>query len=129
SPGGEQLVNLPTWLWLGRGWSTETSTAAVPGVSVTVTATPETVRWNMGDGTIVSCAGAGSPSAAVCTHTYRRSSATQPGAAYPALATVVWRARWAVTGASGGGDLGTIERTTAFDVRVAERQTVNHPPH
>ena len=39
--------------------------------------------------------------------------------------TVRWQASWTVAGAAGGGDLGEIERTTDFSVRVGEVQAIN----
>ncbi len=135
SPGGEQLVNLPTWLWLDQAsWAQHEATAAVPGLSVTVTAVPELTVWTMGDGSAVTCVGPGvsfdpNSSAAAqvsnCLHIYTRSSARQPDNAFEASVTVRWRLAWTVAGGAGGGDLGTIDRTTGFVVPVAEIQTVN----
>ena len=136
SPELDQIVNLPTWLWLDAGWRTLTSTASVPGVSVTVRAAPEVAIWTMGDGAQVVCDGPGTPynfalppngQSSNCTHTYPRSSASQPDARYRASVTVQWRASWSVSGFAGGGDLGTIDRTTAFSVRVGEVQALNTP--
>ncbi len=61
NPGGDQLVNLPTWMWLTSGWESMSATASVPGVSVTAVATPTSVTWSMGDGVTVTCTGAGTP--------------------------------------------------------------------
>jgi hypothetical protein len=57
-----QLVNLPTWLWINPAeWVPESKTATVPGESVTATATPVSVTWHPGDGSTVTCRGAGTP--------------------------------------------------------------------
>ena len=110
--------------------------ATVPGVSVTVVARPEAVIWSLGDGTVVTCDGPGLafdstiPATAqtpTCSHTFTRSSASRPGSAFEASVTVRWRASWTVTGAAGGGDLGVIERTAAFPIRVGEVQAINTP--
>lgn len=134
SPADQQLVNLPAWLWIEpSGWRTRSASASVPGVVVTVAASPETAIWSMGDGTSLSC-GSGTPydpslpvsdQSTDCSHIYLRSSAHQPGLAYDAAVTIRWRLSWTVTGAAGGGSLGTIDRTTSFSVPVAEIQTVN----
>lgn len=133
SPAGDQIVNLPSWLWVG-GWEPERSSVSVPGITVTVTAHPESVFWSMGDGTTVVCNGAGTPydpnrpeaeQTPTCTHTFRRSSASQPGLTYPLAVTVRWRASWDVSGFPGGGALGTIDRTTTVAVRVGEVQSIN----
>jgi hypothetical protein len=137
SPAGDQVVNLATWLWIDpTGWTQRTSTVAVPGESVTVFARPEAVIWSLGDGTVITCDGPGVafdptiPAAAqtpTCSHTFTRSSASRPGSAFEASVTVRWRASWTVTGAAGGGDLGVIERTAAFPIRVGEVQAINTP--
>ena len=132
SPVGEQLVNVPTWLWLAGQWAPVTATAAVPGVSVTARATPTSVVWRMGDGAQVVCRGPGTPfppgadPAAVspdCGYTYRHSSAAQPGQAYPVTATVTWTVTWA--GAGQAGTFPGLTTTGAAAFPVAESQAVN----
>ena len=56
-----QLTNLPTWLWISPAeWVPESKTATVvPGESVT--ATPVSVTCHPGDGSTVTCQGAGTP--------------------------------------------------------------------
>jgi hypothetical protein len=55
-----QPTNLPTWLWIDPAeWVPESKTATVPGESVTATATPVSVTWHPGDGSTVTCQGAG----------------------------------------------------------------------
>ncbi len=134
SPSGDQIVNLPTWLWLGGPWAPLSSTVSVPGVSVTALAVPEQVVWTMGDGGQVVCDGPGTPynaeiaaaaQAPTCAYTYTNSSATQPELHYQAAVTVRWHATWSASGIAGGGDLGTIERTNTFTVRVGEVQALN----
>lgn len=134
SPVGDQIVNLPTWMWLTSGWSSENSSVAVPGIAVTVNADPVSATWSMGDGSLVVCDGPGTPydpaapssaQAPTCIHTYTRSSASQSDHVYPVSVTVRWHATWDVSGFPGGGDLGTIDRTTTFSVRVGEVQAVN----
>jgi len=134
NPAGDQIVNLPSWLWLAGPWAPLSSTVSVPGVRVTAVAVPEQVVWTMGDGGQVVCDGPGvaynsatpaglqSPS---CAYTYANSSAAQPDLRYQAAVTVRWQASWSASGVAGGGDLGTIERTTPFTVRVGEVQALN----
>lgn len=133
SPPGEQLVNLPTWLWLDRGnWERVSATASVPGVSVTAVARPTKVVWRLGDGSSVTCSGPGTPYTAVtdskkpspnCGHTYRASSAGQPGNAYAVSATIHWSVSW-----SGAGESGTfpgLTTTSQAALRVAESHALN----
>jgi hypothetical protein len=111
--GSQQLVRLPTWLWVDpAGWQPQHATASVPGVSVTANAAPTTVTWTLGDGTSLTCRGPGTvyhtgtdPTAASpdCGHTYTHTSTGQPGGAFTVTATVTWAITWA-----GGGQTGTL---------------------
>lgn len=129
SPSGDQIVNLPSWLWIPN-WSELTGTATVGGVTVQVTARPSSARWSFGDGTASACA-PGIPwsptanAARACTHVWTRSSAAQPSENYRLSATVTWSAAFSVTGGAGGGALPSLTRTTTIPVRVAEVQAVN----
>lgn len=129
----DQLVNLATWLWVDDGWQPLSATASVPGVSVTVTATPTSVAWAMGAGDVVVCDGPGTPydagrreeeQSTDCSYTYRQSSAGQPGQRYPVTTTQTWSVSWSASGIAGGGDLGTVSRSMDFSLRVAEGQAL-----
>lgn len=133
NPVGEQLVNLPTWLWLSNGWAPTSATASVPGVSVTAVATPTSVSWSMGDGSTVACAGSGTPfrvgsdpkaASPDCGYTYRASSASQAGQAFPVSATVHWTVTW--SGAGQGGAFPDMTTTSDAAFRVAESQALNN---
>jgi len=132
NPVGEQLVNLPTWLWLSGGWAPMSATASVADVSVTAVATPRSVSWSMGDGTTLTCTGPGTPfrpssdprsASPDCGHTYRSSSASHIGQAFVVSATVHWTVRWSGAGQSGVFPDLTTTSTTAL--RVAEVQALN----
>ncbi|MEA3075287.1 MAG: hypothetical protein QOF60_195 [Actinomycetota bacterium] len=129
-PDKTQLVNLRTWLSVGGGWQPLSSTAAVQGVSVTVTAEPTRVVWDMGTGDQVICTGPGAvfsnegeadPSSS-CTYRWRRSSASQPDGVFHVTATVEWQVSWTVTGAPGGGPLAPVEQSATVPLRVGEAQ-------
>ncbi|MHB8451693.1 MAG: hypothetical protein ACYDAQ_14805 [Mycobacteriales bacterium] len=134
APGADQLVNLPTWVWLAS-WAPVSASATVPGESVTATARPTSATWTFGDGSRVVCRGPGTPYTAAdspnapsptCGHTYTTSSAGEPGGAYPVQVTVSWSISWV-----GGGRRGTepaIQTSTATRFRVAESQAVNTTP-
>ncbi len=128
SPAGFQVVRVPTWMWIAPvQWDPVRATAQVPGVSVTATATPTSVQWDLGDGTQVTCAGPGTPwrpgdnpaaASPDCGHVFLRPSADQPGGAYAVTARVHWRVDWA-----GGGQQGVfpdLSSTTTSQVRVDE---------
>ena len=133
STGADQLVGLPTWLWLEEGdWHSIAATAAVPGESVTATATPISVTWSLGDGTTIVCQGPGTRYTAAdppnapsptCGHTYTTSSAGRPDNAFTVTATVSWTVAWA-----GGGQTGTVpdlNNTATTALRVADVEALN----
>ena len=125
-----QLANLPTWLWINPAeWAPESKTATVPGESVTATATPVSVTWHPGDGSTVTCWGAGTPytsadNPAAASPTYTASSAGQPGGAFRATATITWDITWRGAGGA-GGVLAPLFTTAAAAFRVAESQALD----
>ncbi len=128
-----QMVGIDTWMWIDpASWRPRTATAAIagigggPGLSVTATATPRSVLWDMGDGTVVTCDGPGTPyddavpeaqQSTDCRHTY------QVHGSYVARATVTWSIAWTASDGD-GGTLADASRTTQFPMTVAERQAV-----
>ncbi len=131
SASGRLVVQVPTWLWVDQGWwTTYEATASAGRVSSTVTATPVATEWNLGDGHRVSCRGPGvawrpgrTDSPGACTHTYRRTSAGQPGGTFTIEATVTFDVSWSSTVAAGGA-LPAISRSSTVDVEVGEVQAI-----
>lgn len=134
-PPDKVLVNAAMWLSIDSAeWNTYSATATAGGVTSTVTAAPERVVWDMGDGQQVTCAGPGTAYDSSrdyfgqhpeCGYVYRRSSAGYPGDVVSVTATIYFQVTWSASGAPGGGDLGTVSRTSApLPVRVNEIQTV-----
>jgi hypothetical protein len=134
--GRDQLVNLPTWLWVdASSWGRRTATASVPGLSVTVIATPSTVTWRPGDGTVRVCRGPGtaydpaqtaSTQRTACSYTYRLSSLGEPAGRYHMTATITWEVAWTAAGAIGAsGTLPPMARSAATELRVIEAETLN----
>ncbi len=130
----EQLVELPTWLWVSRAsWGTRTATASIPTLSVTVTAVPVAVTWTMGDGGRVACDGQGTPFDPAhptrqpsCAYAYRRSSAGQPAGRFTVTATTTWNITWTASGSvTGGGTLPPLARSAQTTLAVAEVQAIN----
>jgi hypothetical protein len=130
-----QLVGLATWWWISDGvWRARSASVSVPGVTVTAVGRPVASVWGTGDGGEVSCEGPGRPypggggvevAGPDCGHTYRQSSAGQPGGAYPVTATISWQVSWSGGGMS--GTLGPLFSTTTVQVPVAEVQAVIVP--
>lgn len=134
SPKAEinQVTQLATWMWV-TNWAPDSATASVPGVSATVTASPRSVTWDMGNGDQVVCDGPGTPydferpaegQSSDCSYTYRHSSTTQPGGVYQVSATMSYDVSWSAAGAAGGGSLPAVAQTTTLPVRVIEIQVV-----
>lgn len=125
-----QLTGLPVWMWLEPGsWAPISSTVSAGPVTITATATPQRVLWTMGDGSTVTCAGPGTPfpehpnsdgttPSPTCGHTFHRTSEVEPGGAFHATATIVWRVDW--TGFGPGGTFPDVESSIGFPVRVIE---------
>jgi len=130
-PGAEQLVGLPTWLWVSNPWGPSTASASLSGVTSSVAATPLRVDFDLGDGTTMTCA-PGTPydparparaQHSSCTHTYTASSSPRADGVFLVNATLVYDVSWtATTGA--GGPLGTVERAGSVTVRVLEAQAL-----
>lgn len=135
APASIGLVGAPVWMWVTNAgpttWGPSEESVTVGGVTITVTAEVESVTWDMGDGSSVTCDTPGdayearlgvrpSPS---CGHTYEQTSADQPGTAYAVTATANWTASWtASTGAS--GTLEPPRPATTGHVRIGERQVI-----
>lgn len=129
------IVNLETWLWLEGGqWDTPTGSVTAGDATVTATARPVAVVWNMGAGT-VTCqspgrvwqVGLGRDATTSCGYTYRRTSSQQPGEVFQVSAYVRYDVNWTCTGTClvAGGSLGSANSPTATSsVRVTERQSV-----
>jgi len=137
APGGDipLLVNLPTFLWIDPAqWRPVSASASAGGVTSTVTAVPQRVIWNMGQGDTVTCDGPGEPyvpslpddaQPSECQFTYPASSARSPDKTFTVTATVEWHVTWSASGAAGGGDLGISRRASTTTVQVAEIQVLN----
>ncbi|MFC8823583.1 ATP/GTP-binding protein [Streptomyces rochei] len=123
-PGGKYTVGVPMWLWVNQGENTHgPATATTSAGEVTVTATDKvtSIRWTMGDGTTVTCAGPGTPyrgsqsmdDSPDCGHRYTRTSSGEPGERCPLSATSTCTTTRRCTG-SGRSNLPPAERTRLF---------------
>lgn len=130
NPSGGATVNLGLWLAV-RPPTPVTATASVLGHRASVTATHVATLFNMGDGTVVRCSGAGSEfdlgasgrvgiEAGPCGHTYQRP--TPEGQPYRVEVTMEWATTY-VTGAA-RGTLPTLTTSTWIDIPVAEVQSI-----
>lgn len=133
---GRYLVGMPMWMWVNQSPTTygpNTASASAGGMTVTATAKVAKIVWKMGDGTVVTCTGPGTPYTAAagmtdsptCGHTYTRTSTDQTQRRYQVTATSTWAIDWQVT--AGGGQAGQLTETrqTQIQVPVGELQVVN----
>jgi len=115
-------------------WGVQTTPpVSVPGLSVTATATTQSVTWDMGDGHSFSCPNPGRAytpadggnASPLCGYTYRQPSGAKPGGAYTVTATTTWQVSWkASTGQT--GTLPPQTKTSTATVKIGELQVVNH---
>jgi hypothetical protein len=133
SPTGPQLVRLPTWLWIDpRLWTPRTTSASVPGVVVTATATPLRVSWATDDDSVVTCTGPGTPwltpvndptaASPTCGHIYVRGSSSAPGGVFNGDSHGVVVSH--LVGVGQGGTLPDLTTTSTTTVRVNEVQAL-----
>lgn len=132
--GQDQVVNVETWLWIDEAqWRPVSASATAGGLTVTATAGPVRVEFDMGNGDALTCAGPGTPydtgrpaaeQQTDCGYTYTRSSAAAPDGVFTLSATTVWQVTWRSSDGR-SGSLGEVARTTSLPVRVAEIQSVN----
>jgi hypothetical protein len=132
NPPGEQVVGIPTWLWIDDAWEPRSASATIGDVTSTVSAEPVDVTWELGDGTTVVCPGPGSPyevarppeaQSTDCRHTYIWSSHSHPAGAYELRARMRYRISW--TASTGeGGDLGGLTRAGTVPLFVREIQAL-----
>lgn len=130
-----EVTNVETWLWVPPSqWQPVTASASAGNVTVTTTATPDHVVWDMGNGDAVTCNGPGTPydtsrpaaeQSTDCSYTYRRSSARESDGRYHVTATVYYQVAWTATGVAAGGALAPITRSSTVAIRVAEIQALN----
>jgi len=130
----EGAVNLPVWMWTGRGKHDVgplSASAAIPGVlSVTATAKVTRIVWTMGDGGSVTCAGPGTqfdPSygatmSPTCGYKYEQTSDDQRNGRY----TVTARSDWTIHWTSSDGDSGDLSRplSSSVSIKIGELRPV-----
>ncbi|TPJ34783.1 hypothetical protein [Mesorhizobium sp. B2-6-6] len=125
-------VGLPAWMWVKnthdpQAWGPYTVAREIDGLSVTGTARPLFVTWDMGDGQQVVCNTGGTPyserygreESPSCGYTYKKTGQ------YDVTAVTTWAVEW-----SAGGESGVIETVTRSSqpVVIGELQAVNVKP-
>jgi hypothetical protein len=121
------IVGMPQWMWVNEPapntFGPITRTATAGSASVTATAKVDKVVWDMGDGTAVTCLGAGTPyedrfdvmESPDCGHRY-----TKQGK-YEVTATSYWTVRWEGMGQRGAIPL---ESEAKANIVMGEAQVI-----
>jgi hypothetical protein len=126
SPEAGGIVNLGLWLAL-VGQEPVTVRAEAGSLWAEATVTLASTRWDMGNGDVVVCEGAGVPIVDTDTldegpygYTYRVSSPEDDP--FVVSVTATWSVRY--RSSAGSGSSGTVDRTLRVDYDVDEIQTV-----
>ncbi|WP_152476781.1 hypothetical protein [Nocardiopsis salina] len=128
-----RFVHMPAWMWIDdASWEPVTATASVSAGSVTVTASPDQVVWDTGDGNEVVCKGPGtvySPQqdedevSPDCGHTYTALPSAGVEGETDLTATWEWQVSWSTTDGE-GGDLESLTTTSSVPISVSEIHSV-----
>jgi len=129
------IVRVENWMWVPESqWATLTKTVTAGGTSVTVTAEPERILWDMGPETKTCYApgrewrdGMTDAAKTNCGYAYEVTSHFEPGGVFELSATIQYRVDWVCSGActSGSGSLGLVDAPAGTGtLRVLQRQTV-----
>ncbi|MEU4506204.1 ATP/GTP-binding protein [Streptomyces sp. NPDC024089] len=135
---GKYVVGMPMWMWVTRSTSSygpATATATAGGVTVTATAKVAAIRWDMGDGTTVTCHGPGTPYSADrgkspspdCGHRYEHTSAGRPDDRYQGTATATWTLEWTAPALNDGGEFTRPDRPRSACASVRSRSSTRRP--
>jgi hypothetical protein len=128
-------VGLETWLWVPEEqWDGQSLTVTAAGGSVTVTAAPVRVDWDLTEGS-TSCfspgrvwvRGMSGVGQTDCGYTFSTVSQGAPEGKYSVSATIVYEVSWTCSGVclSESGDLGEVSSVSSSTaIEVIERQTV-----
>ena len=137
SPSYHTYINYLNWLWVAESqWHDVSLSLTLSGATVTLTAKPRYVRWDMGNGQSASCVGPGrewvkgmsEDAPTNCSFTY--STMQDPeGDTWKVSARINYTVGWTCTGNCGGqtsGDLGDVTALAGepTSITVLQRQTV-----
>lgn len=132
-PIDKMIVNFETWLGV-TPQQPVSATAAIPGLSATVTAEPTAIEWTTGsrvdgDTQLIDCEPWGSIESAQggCAWTPAYPSIGKvtgtSDSRYHGTVTIVWTVSWQATNGA-GGTLPDLRTTTAVNMAVQEIQTI-----
>lgn len=125
------VVGHSYWLWATGPTHLGPVSDSASGRTVTLNATLTSVNFEMGDGNMVKCKGAGTPypgdkkglytKSPTCGYTYQTTSEHHAGGTYPVRATTYWSVAYSAPDGSG---VIPIVLASERDLKVGELQTV-----
>lgn len=126
---GPGLVGLPVWMWtVNENRGPISASASDRETTVTITANAVKTVWDMGNGQLITCEGAGTP----YSPTGNRAGDTSPDCGYDSgyprpdryeiTATTHWTAHW--TGGGESGDITTTRTSNSVLIQINELQVV-----
>lgn len=129
------IVGVENWLWVPEAqWQVLTKTVRAGNTSVTVTATPDRVVWDMGpeekacfEAGRAWVDGMGDEAVTRCGYIYEQTSTTEPEGVFRVTATITYDVDWTCAGvcSTSSGSLGLVDAPAGGGtVRVLQRQTV-----
>lgn len=128
-------IGVENWLWVPNAqWASLSKTVTAGATSVTATATPSQVVWNMGPRS-ATCyspgaqwhAGMSDAASTSCGFTYDTASSSEPAGVFVISATIGYQVDWTCTGfcSTTSGTLGLVDAPAGEGtMRVLQRQTV-----
>lgn len=136
-PSFHTYISYKNWLWIPESqWHDVSVSLTVGGATVTMTAKPTHVNWDMGNGETVSCVGPGrewvkgmsEDAPTNCSYAYK-SMEDPEGDTWSVSAAINYTVAWTCTGNCGGqtsGDLGDVTAVAgdSTSITVYQRQTV-----
>lgn len=136
------VANAEAFLWIDDAvWAEHSVTASLPGASLTLTATPVEMTWDMGEGSdrkgnarLVRCPGPGVPydlnrspdeQSTYCSYTYNTTSGSQPNSEFLVRPYIEWARTWVCVPACGSGALSNlVMEGNTLPARVGEIQAL-----
>lgn len=130
--GNVGLVGMPVWLWAANPDDHTvgpiSASASAGGITVTATAELNVITWDLGDGTTITCDGAGTPykpeygntTSPDCGHVYETSSSRNSSGTFLVTATSDWVITWAGAGQTGIIRLNGLARSVEITVGEAQ---------
>lgn len=134
-PPADTYIGVENWLWIPESqWETLRKSVTAATTTVTVTAAPVDVSWDLGPGT-TTCHGPGQAwvrgmtdaASTNCSYAFTESSAEESSGSFAIAATIRYHVTWTCSGTcpTAGGDLGVVDAPVGTGaITVRQRQTV-----